>query len=107
MKYLIIIVMALLSFKSNALEKDKVLHLVSSSVISSAIFIVTESKSKAFYGCMVVGAAKEVYDYYDYGEFSKGDLLADAIGCYAGIEITSFIIKPSKDGLYLEKTWEF
>ncbi len=33
---------------------------------------------------MIVGVAKETYDYYDYGNFSKSDLLADGLGCAAG-----------------------
>ena len=86
------------------IQKDKKLHFTVSTVIGGVThslvddvqvggitipdYIVSSSV------CMGVGLAKELYDEQSYGGFSKKDLLADAIGCAAGITFSEFAIKP-------------
>lgn len=92
----------LIPSESYAIEKDKKLHLTLSAAISSSIYAKTNSRKKAFYGCVVVGGIKEVADKLDGRHVSGKDLTANLVGCLIGSNI-----KVSSDSIRLQHTWVF
>lgn len=64
------------------IAKDKILHFAFCVIITAACF--------PFFGWLsvltgiVAGLAKETIDYFDYGGWSWGDILADVLGVGAG-----------------------
>ena len=87
----LILLFALASFGSQAVEQDKVLHFGVSTAIGAGSQLYFEDTTKSALTCMGVGVAKELMDEADYGGFDEKDLIADAIGCAVGISGVKFI----------------
>lgn len=85
MKKLILAIALLTSLSANAIDHDKKLHVGFSAAIGAVSQAYFKDTVKSSLTCIGVGVAKELYDEYDYGGFSKADLLADAAGCALGI----------------------
>lgn len=72
------------------LSEDKILHAEICAVITLVVSIIAgifNPGAAWFIGCfvaMLVGVAKEAYDYYHHNLFSIGDIYADAIGIVVG-----------------------
>ncbi|MGD1527139.1 hypothetical protein [Vibrio owensii] len=105
-------VLSLFSTSAFALEKDKKQHLAVSAAISFATQSVVDDYRISMATCATVGLAKEIYDEVDYGGFSERDLVADLIGCGAGIalnEVTGlkFNVNSLPGGYMLNVGWDF
>lgn len=61
---------------------DKKLHLICGCII--ALFVGLYSPAYGLLASLLAGAAKELYDYYDYGLFDKYDMLATWAGAVIG-----------------------
>ncbi|AUR92149.1 hypothetical protein NVP1170O_036 [Vibrio phage 1.170.O._10N.261.52.C3] len=73
------------SFNASAVGQDKYLHFGVSTAIGGVVTYAYEGDWRVGFGsCMVVGVAKETYDYLDYGKFDTQDLAFDAVGCALG-----------------------
>lgn len=80
--------------------EDKVLHFETCCLITMVIAILNMNvlglgiSASAVSACMiafVAGMLKEVYDNNTYGLFDNKDIIADALGAYAGFLIIIFI----------------
>ena len=92
MKYMALLALLVSHAAFAGIPEDKQLHLGVSTVLGFSTTLVIEDPVHAYAACMSVGLAKELYDQYDYGGFSTGDLAYDALGCALG----SFIGYPIK-----------
>lgn len=89
-------------------QEDKIKHAGVSMVIGASAEAITENVLQASTICMAVGTAKEVYDELDYGGFSTGDLIADAIGCAIGISGVKLIqVYQDNDALGVSFNYNF
>lgn len=66
-------------------EEDKQLHFGVSSIIGYGTTYMLETGAARYGTCIGIGLAKEIYDEYDYGVFSKDDLIYDTLGCVVGV----------------------
>ena len=87
MKYLLILL--IISFNTSAIEKDKKMHFVFSSVIGAGATGITKNAWTGFTACSSVGLGKEVFDEISYGGFSGADLAYDLGGCGLSSWLTS------------------
>lgn len=90
MKVITILGLLLFSVFSKAeVEQDKLLHFgVSYGIAKGLNTYVIDDYRVAYLACIGVGALKETYDYYDYGEFGKKDMMANALGCGVGMWVS-------------------
>ena len=79
---------------------DKVLHFETCCLITMVVALLNMNvlgmgtTASAVSACMIAviaGLLKEVYDYNTYGLFDRKDIIADALGAYAGFLIIIFI----------------
>lgn len=60
---------------------DSYYHLIVSFLIAVLIYLfITRNLFYIFSLVIIIGIAKEIYDYYDYGLFSLKDIISDIIG---------------------------
>ena len=80
--------------------EDKVLHFETCCLISMVVVLLNMNvlglgiASSAVLACMIAiiaGILKESYDYNTYGLFDRKDIIADALGAYAGLLIIILI----------------
>ncbi len=73
------------STTSAEIQYDKKMHALGSMGLGAATQFVFDDQRVSWGVCMGAGLAKELYDEHSYGGFDEKDLLADTIGCAAGI----------------------
>lgn len=89
------------TFSANAAGRDtwtgpdKQQHMIGSLVIGAIASSVTESPAKGMGVCMAVGLGKEMLDASGMGMPSAKDLVADAIGCAAGVAFDHWVLVPA------------
>lgn len=80
--------------------EDKVLHFETCCLITMVVALLNMNvlglgiAASAALACMIAviaGVLKESYDYYTYGLFDRNDIIADALGAYAGFLIIILI----------------
>ena len=80
--------------------EDKVLHFETCCLITMVVALLNMNvlslgiAASAVSACMIAiiaGILKESYDYNTYGLFDRKDIIADALGAYAGFLIIIFI----------------
>ena len=80
--------------------EDKVLHFENCCLITMVVALLNMNvlglgiAASALSACMIsiiAGILKESYDYNTYGLFDRKDIIADALGAYAGFLIIIFI----------------
>lgn len=71
------------------MERDKVLHFLCSALIALLAFPIIGWWALPV--ALFIGVCKEVYDWFSYGLFSLGDLLADTLGIAVATLIISLI----------------
>ena len=80
--------------------EDKVLHFETCCLITMVVALLNMNvlglgiAASAVLACMIsviAGIFKESYDYNTYGLFDRKDIIADALGAYAGFLIIIFI----------------
>ncbi|MEO5658950.1 MAG: hypothetical protein ABIQ90_04010 [Polaromonas sp.] len=82
-------------------EKDKVQHVVVSAGLGVAVAAVKPewTVGEQFLVAMIPGVLKETYDARQGGTgFSGKDLLADALGAYAGVQGWRWLVAPKAGG---------
>ena len=113
MKVYILIAMMIVSFNSSAADigKDKYMHVVATTAISTAFKFYGYSETEAFWGGVIVGAAKETASYVFLDVKPEvGDMVANAIGAYIGSKsnFTFEIIENEFETIYKSNyTWKF
>lgn len=97
-KIITVIALSTILASCQTIGQDKYLHAGGSALLGIGFSIPLQhspikkhSKEASFAACMAVGVAKEIYDEYDYGGFSAGDLVADGLGCAVGVAISEII----------------
>ena len=93
-----------LALPASALEEDKVKHRKVEFVVGLLAKSFIREEKKALAACLTVGLLKEVHDQIEGSHISGRDLLADAVGCYAGVKL-GVVIRPTYIGY--TKTWTF
>lgn len=84
----------------NFIDKDKLMHFVVCLVLTLVIFIIccacglsaSIASVPAFFGAIIVGVCKEVYDSKHGGVFDHYDIVADFLGAFLGIILVACII---------------
>ena len=80
--------------------EDKVLHFETCCLITMVVallnmnvlgFGIAASAVSAYMIAIIAGILKEIYDYNTYGLFDNKDIIADALGAYAGFLIIILI----------------
>ena len=80
--------------------EDKVLHFETCFLITMVVALLNMNvlgigiAASAVLACMIAviaGILKESYDYYTYGLFDRKDIIADALGAFAGLLIIILI----------------
>lgn len=80
------------------IAKDKILHIIVGfliSVIFSYIAYNLDLEYHQWYGVaagLLIGIAKEAWDYYDYGIFSIWDLLSTLAGSFIGCLVVVLLV---------------
>ncbi len=87
---------------ADAFPDDKIQHMSISATLSfSALRVFDDYDNSWLYAhasTLAFGIAKELYDEFDYGGFSKRDLVADFLGSLAG----SFLYHQFESGLGID-----
>lgn len=88
---------------------DKRMHLVGSTVLGLAASAQTDSNTKAFGGCMAIGAGKELVSWAAdrNNRPSAKDMLANALGCGIGLAGGRFALAHSPAGAQVTYRWEY
>ena len=113
MKVYILIAMMIVSFNSSAADigKDKYMHVVATTAISTAFKFYGYSETEAFWGGVIVGAAKETASYVFLDvKPDLGDMAANTIGAYIGSKSNfkfTVVRTPFETRKLISYTWEF
>lgn len=82
---------------------DKYYHAGYSFVYGVAASAITDNKTTAFALAMTPGLIKEIADSQEKGnKFSFGDLAADAVGAYLGVQVGHWLFYPTKRGIQVK-----
>ncbi|SQD77915.1 hypothetical protein [Moritella yayanosii] len=82
-----------LSVRAESVENDKQQHFIAETVICGTTMMYTESWWQTMLVGLSVGALKETYDAGQEGnEFSKNDMVANLLGCIAGISYGATVL---------------
>jgi len=82
-----------LSVNAESVENDKQQHFIAETVICGTGMMYTESWWQTMLVGLSVGALKETYDAGQEGnEFSKNDMAANILGCFAGISYGATVL---------------
>jgi len=83
--------------KAQTIQLDKVAHASVSVALGSSARMLVADPVKAWGLAMVPGLAKEVFDARKGGSgFSWGDLAADAVGAYIGVQLAGLSISRNR-----------
>ena len=83
---LLLIMCFSVSVRAESVENEKQQHFIAETVICGTAMMYTESWWQTMLVGLSVGALKETYDAGKEGnEFSKNDMAANFLGCFAGI----------------------
>ncbi len=113
MKVYILIAMMIVSFNSSAtyIGKDKYMHVVATTAISTAFKFYGYSETEAFWGGVIVGAVKETASYVFLDvKPDLGDMAANTIGAYIGSKsnFTFTVVRtPFETRKLISYTWKF
>jgi len=106
--FLLLSTLLSISFSAYSIEDDKRKHLVISTAIGAGSSFIFDDYRYSLATCFSIGLAKEFYDQYDYGGFSKEDLMYDAIGCAIGVFSTEHVkLHFKKDSTVLSIQYKF
>jgi uncharacterized protein YfiM (DUF2279 family) len=88
--------------ETDTFGKDKIEHASVSAAIGLATGTLIENKYEAFGVAMIPGILKEIHDSQQKNNFfSKGDLIADAVGAAIGVWVGNTYIRPMRNGLMI------
>lgn len=113
MKAYILIAMMIVSFNSSAADigKDKYMHVVATTAISTAFKFYGYSETESFWGGVIAGATKEAASYVFLNvKPDLGDMVANTIGAYIGSKSNfefTIVRTPFETRKQISYTWIF
>ena len=88
--------------ETDTFGEDKLLHIEASSTVGLMSGTIIENKYAAFGVAMIPGILKEIHDSQQKNNFfSKGDIIADAVGAAIGVWFGNTYIRPMRNGLMI------